>query len=289
MADIKLIKELRDRTGSGFIDVKNALEASNNDLGKAVVWLQEHGVAKAAKKAGNIAAEGVVNIAENDKSIVIYEINSQTDFVAQTDLFKDLVQKIGKCLLENIFTNIDEANQAKVNGKTIKELTDDVTATIGEKIILRRAKTIAKDSSVIGAYVHTNNQVAAIVLAEGGDSASIRNVAMHVASMNPLYLDESQVPSDKLDLMKNEISNDDSIKTKPEHIQGKIAEGMLRKQLSEITLVDQEFVMEKISVSKYLTSKGAKATKMIRFEVGEGVEVKEVDFAAEVVGQMKSK
>ena len=286
MADIKLIKELRERTGAGFLDVKKALDASDNDADKAIAWLQERGAAKAAKKAGNVAAEGVVKIVENDSTIVIFEINSQTDFVVQNEKFVNLVNTIGEALLTKSFSTVEEANAIEVNGKSISTITEEATASIGEKILLRRATSIAKGSKTVGAYVHTNSQVASIVIADGGTEEIIRNVAMHVASMNPQFLDEAAVPAEQVAKMKTEILESDSLKSRPEHIQEKIAEGMLRKQLSALTLVDQEFVMEKMPVSKYLSSKDAKATFMIRYEVGEGIEVAEVDFAAEVAAQM---
>ncbi len=286
MADVKLIKELRDRTGAGFLDVKKALDATDNDIEKSIEWLQERGAAKAAKKAGNIAAEGVVAVSQNDTTITMFEVNSQTDFVAKNEKFIELVKTIGDALLTKPFSSPEEANAIEVNGKTISKITEEATASIGEKIELRRAVSIAKGSNTVGAYVHTNFQVGAIVLTEGGTEDTIRNVAMHVASMNPQYLDEAAVPAEQVAEMKKDIMESDSLKSRPEAIQEKIAEGMLRKQLSELTLVDQEFVMEKMPVSKYLASNNAKATMMVRFEVGEGIEKVEGDFAAEVAAQM---
>ncbi len=286
MADVKLIKELRDRTGAGFLDVKKALDATDNDIEKSIEWLQERGAAKAAKKAGNIAAEGVVSIAKNDSTIVMFEVNSQTDFVAKNEKFVEVVKTIGNALLTKPFTTAEEANAIEVDGKTVAKITEEATASIGEKIVLRRAVSIERGATTVGSYVHTNAQVAAIVIAEGGSEDSLKNVAMHIASMNPQYLDEAGVPADQVAKMKAEILDSDSLKSRPEAIQDKIAEGMLRKQLSELTLVDQEFVMEKMPVSKYLTSNNAKALRMERFEVGDGIEVEETDFAAEVAAQM---
>lgn len=287
MADAKLIKELRDRTGAGFLDVKKALEATDNNMDKAIEWLQERGAAKAAKKAGNIAAEGVVAIAQNDSVAVMYEVNSQTDFVAQNAEFTELVETIGKALLSADFNTAEEANAISYEGKTVAEMTTEATATIGEKIEVRRAVRVSKNGS-LGAYVHTNKQVAAIVVTEGGTDEIARNVAMHVASMNPQFLDENSVPAEKVAAMKAEIAESPALEGKPENIKENIAKGMLRKQLSELTLVDQEFVMEKMPVSKYLSSKGATAKAMYRFEVGEGIEKVEQDFAAEVAAQMKA-
>ena len=283
----QLIKELRERTGAGFLDCKKALTEAGNDIEKAIEWLQERGAAKAAKKAGAIAAEGVTSIVKNGNKAAIFEVNSQTDFVAQNDKFKALVEKIGNGLANATFSNAEEANQVQIEGKTIAELTTEATATIGEKIVLRRATLVeAGEGEFIGAYVHVNKQVSAIVVTKGGSEEAARNVAMHVASMNPQYLDEAAVPADQVQAMKDEIAGSPALEGKPENIKENIAAGMLRKQLSELTLVDQEFVMEKMPVKKYLANVNATATQMVRFEVGEGIEKEESDFAAEVAAQM---
>ena len=287
MSNALLIKELRDRTGAGFLDCKKAIEATNGDVEAAISWLQERGAAKAAKKAGAIAADGVVAIKSNGSKAVIYEVNSQTDFVATNDQFLALVEKIGNALVGASFTTAEEANAITVDGKTIADLCVEATATIGEKIVLRRAEVYtASEGEVIGAYTHVNKRVASIVVTKGGTEDAARNVAMHVASMNPQFLDETSVPADELARMKAEIAESDTIKSRPENIRENIAAGMLRKQLSELTLVDQEFVMEKMPVKKYLADKGAVATAMVRYEVGEGIEVVHTDFAAEVAAQM---
>ena len=286
---VQLIKELRERTGAGFLDCKKAIEASNGNIEKAIEWLQEKGTAKAVKKLGAIAAEGVVSITKKNNKAVVYEVNSQTDFVATNEKFLSLVDNIGNILIDSSFKNSKEANLIKTNEKTIADLCIQATSTIGEKIVLRRAKLITlSDSEVLGSYVHVNKRIAAIVVLEGGTEEIARNVAMHVASMNPMYLDETQVPKESLEQMKKEILESEVLKTKPEKIRENIAKGMLRKQLSEITLVDQEFVMEKIVVKKYLSNNKSIAKKMVRFEVGEGIEKNEVDFAAEVASQMNS-
>ncbi len=288
MSSALLVKELRDRTGAGFLDCKKALEASDMNVEKAIEWLQERGAAKAAKKAGAIAAEGVVSIVSKGDVSVLYEVNSQTDFVVQNAQFQDLVKTIGSILINADFASADEANAVKSkDGKSIKDLTIAATATIGEKIELRRAVKVTKGSGqALGAYTHTNQQVAAIVVTEGGSDDTARNVAMHVASMNPQFLDEASVDPVKVAAMKKEISESPALKGKPENIAESISKGMLRKQLSELTLVDQEFVMEKMPVSKYLANGGAVAKAMFRFEVGEGIEKVESDFAAEVAAQM---
>lgn len=285
---ILLIKELRERTNAGFLDCKKALEFSNGNIEKAIEWLQKKGAAIAAKKAGSIAADGVVSIKFKDQKYVIYEVNSQTDFVASNEQFLNVVDKIGETLLKNDFSNLEEANSLKTkSGKTISELCIDATAKIGEKIVLRRVDSILlKNSQNIGFYVHVNNKIASLLVSEGGSSKILRNVSMHIASMNPDFLDRNSISQSQLEKMKKEIENSNIIKNKPENIRSKIVEGMLKKQFSEITLLDQEFVMEKMLVSKYLSNHSAKAIKMIRYEVGEGIEKKEQNFVSEVVAQI---
>lgn len=284
----QLVKELRERTGAGMLDCMNAIKATNGDIEKAIVWLQEKGISKAAKKAGAVAAEGVVAIVENDKKIVIYEVNSQTDFVATNDEFKNLVKKIGDVLIKNDFNNVDEANALKQDGKSIADLCLEATAKIGEKIVLRRVLKENTSDLVVGSYVHVNKRIAAVVLTKGGSEEAARNVAMHVASMNPKYLDEKSVPAEQIKAFKAEIAKAPALQTKPEKIRESIANGMLRKQLSELTLVDQEFVMEKMPVSKYLAGVNAEAKAMLRLEVGEGLEKGNVNFADEVKAQMNN-
>ena len=289
MANAKLVKELRDRTGAGFLDCKKALTATNEDIEKAIAWLQERGAAKAAKKAGAIAAEGVVAIASNETHTVIYEVNAQTDFVAQNKEFNDVVAVIGEALLTKDFVTAEEANKIEYKGKTITQITTDATAKIGEKILLRRAFKIKTDGVVVGGYTHTNKQVAALFVAEGSKADEAKNVAMHITAMNPEFLNEASVPADKIEKIKKESLEklmDSPKKNVPDNIKEKILSGMLRKALSELTLVDQEFVMEKMSVAQYLKNSGLTEKLMVRYEVGEGIEKQDVDFAAEVAAQM---
>lgn len=289
MADAKLIKELRARTGAGFLDVKKALDASNEDMDKAIAWLQERGVAKAAKKAGAIAAEGVVAVASNKTHTVIYEVNAQTDFVAQNKEFNDVVTLIGEALLSKDFVTAEEANNIEFKGRKISKITVDATAKIGEKILLRRAFKVKTDGIVVGAYAHTNKRVAAMFIAEGTKEDAARNVAMHITAMDPEFLNKDTVPADQIKKIEKENLEklmDSPKKNVPDNIKEKILDGMLRKALSELTLVDQEFVMEKMSVAQYLKNNGLTEKSMIRYEVGEGIEKQEVDFAAEVAEQM---
>ncbi|MCR8613354.1 MAG: translation elongation factor Ts [Mycoplasma sp.] len=287
------VKELRSRTGAGILDAKKALEEADGDIEKAIVILQEKGAAKAVKKAGRIAAEGLISTTVEGNKASIVEVNSETDFVAMNKTFQELVAKISKTLVSATFNTDEEAANVPLDGKTVGQVASDATTTIGEKIHFRRAKQIVKtDSQTLGAYTHVNGKVGALVLLEGGNEEIAKNVAMHITAMNPQYLDVTEVPNEqvegfKAEIMK-EINEDPKMQNKPEKIKLMMSEGKLNKVLSEITLVNQAFVMEsKQSVEKYLASHGAVAKAMVRFEVGEGIEKNEVDFAAEVASQMK--
>ncbi|MBR2022492.1 MAG: elongation factor Ts [Mycoplasmataceae bacterium] len=285
-----LIKKLREMTGAGFVDCKKALENSNNDLDAAIEWLQKNGAAKAVKKSSNIAADGLVSISKDDENVVIYEVNSQTDFVAMNEDFKKLVDKIGKILVKNNFSSIEESLSLKdEDGKTIEELTMEATAKIGEKIALRRAKKVSlKDNINVGMYVHFDGKKASLIVCEGGNEENLKGVAMHITAMNPIYLNEQAVPTSKIEDLKLEFSKSPALEGKPEKIKESILAGMLRKELSNYTLTEQDYVVESgKTVGKFLQDINAKEIEMIRFEVGEGIEKQEVDFAAEVAAQMK--
>ena len=285
-----LIKKLREMTGAGFVDCKKALENSNNDLDAAIEWLQKNGAAKAVKKSSNIAADGLVSISKDDENVVIYEVNSQTDFVAMNEDFKKLVDKIGKILVKNNFSSIEESLSLKdENGKTIEELTMEATAKIGEKIALRRAKKVSLKNNIgVGMYVHFDGKKASLIVCEGGNEENLKGVAMHITAMNPTYLNEQAVPSSKIEDLKLEFSKSPALEGKPEKIKESILAGMLRKELSNYTLTEQDYVVEPgKTVGKFLQDINAKEIEMIRFEVGEGIEKQEVDFAAEVAAQMK--
>ncbi len=282
------VKELRERTGAGILDSKKALEATNGDVEKAIEFLQEKGQAKAAKKAGRIAAEGLVSTSSNEKSAVVVEINSETDFVSKNQQFQELVRTITKGLLAAEFSNDNEASQVMVDGATIEDLCVKATATIGEKISFRRAvKFTAEEGEVIGAYTHANGQIAALFKGKGSNTEAVKNVAMHVTAMNPEFLDAESMPAEKIAEFKKTIMDEMIGIDKPENIKEKMAEGKLRKVLSDLTLVDQEFVMEKMPVSKYLQGNSLEAVSMVRFEVGEGIAKDATDFASEVAEQMK--
>ena len=283
----KLVKELRDKTGAGFLDCKKALVESNHNIEIAMEWLRKKGIAQATKKLGSIATEGIVQTASNQTHAIIFELNSQTDFVAKNSDFQFLASQIQKALLENDFQTVEEARMIKIQGHSVNDLIMAASAKIAEKISLRRAIRIKIKNQTIGSYTHVNNRVAAIVVASGGKSEVIRNVAMHVAAMNPKFLDESLIPQSELTKMRIEIEESPALKGKPNKMRDNIVSGMLRKKLAELTLVNQEFVMEKISVGTYLKQNNAKALQMFRYELGEGIEKSQISFAEEVAKQMK--
>lgn len=283
------IKELRELTGSGFVDCKKALDATNGNIQEAIKWLQENGIAKAIKKSGRIAAEGLVSTIVNDKCGVIYEVNSETDFVAKNDKFVALVNEIGNILISNDFKNDEEASKLKNSkGQTIEELATLATSTIGEKISFRRAIKFPKTSGVfIGNYTHSDGQKAALFMAKGSNDETLKGIAMHITAMNPEFLNESSVPADRIKKLKEEFSSSPALEGKPEAIKESILKGMLRKSLSDDTLTEQEYVVEPgKTIAKFLAEKNATELAMVRFEVGEGINKEAVDFAAEVKAQM---
>ncbi|WP_407891080.1 translation elongation factor Ts [Lacticaseibacillus sp. N501-2] len=285
----KQVKELRDRTQVGMMDAKKALVAADGDMDKAIDVLREKGLAKAAKKAGNIAAEGLAEIAVDGNTAAIIEVNAETDFVASNDKFTDYVTAVAKTIAANKPADLDAALALDLDGQTIDEAAKALTAVIGEKISLRRFEIAEKnDGDHFGAYLHNGGQIAALVTLEGGDEAAARDIAMHVAAINPQYLDRSQVPADELQHQTDLFTEETKGEGKPEKIIPRIVEGRVNKWLSEISLVDQEFVKDSDkTVAEFAKSKNATVKGFVRFEVGEGIEKKANDFAAEVAEQMK--
>ncbi|ENY69121.1 Elongation factor Ts (ET-Ts) [Metamycoplasma auris 15026] len=287
--DLKKIKELRERTNLGFLDVKNALEANNNDVEKSIDWLQEKGILKAAKKAGRIAAEGIVKASVKDNVAVIFELNSETDFVSKNELFIELANKINDALFVNDFNSNEELLAIKIDGISIEDQTSLLTAKIGEKIWLRRAyKFVANENQVIAAYTHANNRVATIVLANGKNADALRNVSMHITALNPSYLSEDAIDANELKEIHERLEKSPALANKPEKIQQSIKAGLLKKELNEKgVLLYQPFVMDDSKiVAQYLAENHLELVDAKRFEVGEGIEKKVVDFAAEVAEQM---
>ncbi|MDM8213418.1 translation elongation factor Ts [Enterococcus hirae] len=287
----KMVKELRDSTGVGMMDAKRALVEVDGDMNQAVDLLREKGMAKAAKKSDRIAAEGLaaVHIEGNTASLV--EVNSETDFVAKNELFQNLVKEIAKEVAINKPADVEAAKELKTaDGKTISEALIEATQVIGEKISFRRFEIVEKnDSQAFGAYLHMGGKIAVVVVLDGTtDQELAKDIAMHVAAINPRYVNESQIPASELEHEKTVLTEQALNEGKPEKIVEKMVIGRLKKFKAEICLVDQPFVKDPdLTVEKYLAQKGAKVEGFVRYEVGEGIEKREDNFVDEVMNQMK--
>lgn len=283
------IKELRNRTQAGFMDCKKALEESGDDIEKAIAWLREKGISKAAKKASAIAAEGQTIVMEKGDNCVILEVNSQTDFVSKNADFMKFVSDVAQAILENKSTsNIDSL--VLTNKKTIGDTAIDLTATIGEKISVRRAELLAKKKGQsFGIYQHFNGRISAAVLIDGEVSSDVgKDVAMQVASMNPKFVNSSQVDQNWKETEEKILIQKTIDEGKPKEFAEKIVAGRMVKMLAEVCLEEQPFIKDNgISIAKYLKDKGGKVIQMVRYEVGEGIEKQETNFADEVKAQMK--
>ena len=290
-----LVKELRDRTGAGMMDCKKALTNCDGDLAKAADWLRENGIAKAVKKAGRIAAEGLSKVVVKGNKACVVEINSETDFVAKNEQFLTLVDTIANALVDAGVKTVEEANAVSVNGETIENLLINATATIGEKITLRRFEVVEKaDDEVFGDYVHMGGKISVIVVLKGNDAAVAHNIAMQVASMNPSYISrdymEAEVVEKERAIQTEILKNDASLAGKPEKVLAGIIEGRVSKTLQEMCLVDQLYILDQgMKVSQYLKNNNTAVTSMVRYAVGEGIEKREENFAEEVAKQMAAK
>ena len=287
MISASMVKELRETTGAGMLDCKKALEASNGDMEEAITWLREKGISKAAKKASRIAAEGLALTMVKDNKAVIVEVNSETDFVAKNEEFKGLVETIAKVVLDSDVDSVEEANKLTYDGKTIEELVIEKTSTIGEKLSFRRFQIVTKnDDEVFGTYSHMGGKIATLTKLTS-DSELAKDIAMQVAAMRPLYLDRDEVPSEVLEkereILKEQAENEGLDKSKIDMI----VNGRINKYYEEVCLVDQGFIKEnKMKVNKYVESKNSKIISFVRYEVGEGMEKREENFADEVMKQI---
>ncbi|AUD63509.1 translation elongation factor Ts [Tenericutes bacterium MO-XQ] len=285
----QMVKELRERTGAGMLDCKKALEKNDGDIEKAIDFLREKGMAQAAKKAGRIAAEGLCSIEVNGNEAVIFELNSETDFVAKNKQFLDLLDKVGNTILNSNATNTEEALKVEANGVTVEQMLIDATATIGEKISLRRVSRVVKeDAQAFGAYKHMGGRIAVLAVLAKQDDEVAKDIAMHIAAQNPKYLNRNEVDQETLEHEKHVLTQQALQEGKPANIVEKMVVGRLNKFLQDICLVDQPFVKDTDQkVSQYLKSNQNEVLSFIRLEVGEGIEKKEEDFAAEVAAQVR--
>ena len=288
----KLVKELREKTGAGMMDCKKALEACEGDIEKSFDWLREKGIAKAAKKADRIAAEGLTTFDIEGDTAVLVEVNSETDFVAKNQEFKDLVALIAKVIRTNKPATLEEALSIDVDGKTLEIVIAEASGKIGEKLSLRRFEVFTKNSDeTFGAYSHMGGKITALVLVTACDEEKARDVAMHVAASAPQYISREDIPADVLEreheVLKHQAleENAKAAKPKPEQIIHKMVEGRLNKNLAEICLVDQAFIKDPDQKVGAFLGNG-KVVKMARFQVGEGMQKREENFADEVAAQM---
>lgn len=286
---LEKVKELRNRTQAGFADCKKALEESSDDIEKAIAWLREKGISKAAKKASAIAAEGQTKVLESGNFCVVLEINSQTDFVAKNEDFVNFVNDVAETIIKN--KTIDGINNMILsNGKTVEETSIDLTAKIGEKISFRRAELFEKnDNQIFGTYQHSDNKKSSMVLIDGSVSAEVaKDIAMHLTAMNPKFLNKNEVDSEWLESERKILVQKTIEEGKPAEFAEKIVNGRMNKITAEVCLEDQQFFKDpSLTVAEYVKKNNGKIVKMARFEVGEGIEKVVTNFAEEVQAQMK--
>ncbi len=282
------VKELRERTGAGMIDCKKALDACEGDMDKAIDWLREKGISKAAKKEGRIAAEGVCVVKAEGSNAVILEVNSETDFVAQNKEFLDFTNYLADVLLKNDATTVEDALKINDGGETIGDKLINLTAKIGEKLSLRRFEKVTKtDDEVFGTYTHMGGKIGSLVVLKGANSDVAKDVCMHIAAMAPVCLNKEDVPADMIEHEKTVITEQVMNEGKPQEIALKMVNGRINKFYKEICLADQEFIKDSsVNVSTYVKNNGGEIVKFVRFAVGEGIEKKEEDFAQEVMNQV---
>lgn len=288
--DIKAsdVKALRDMTGAGMLDCKKALSETNGDMDKAIDYLREKGISKAAKKADRIAAEGLANIYTNGNKAVILEINAETDFVAKNDEFIKMVDAIGNAILNSEVNTLESALNLTVDGTTINDLIVNETATIGEKLSFRRFEVINKnDDEVFGSYLHMGGKIASLVVLKGNDENVAKDIAMQAAAMHPEYVRREEVPADKVEHEKSVLTEQALTEGKKPEFMDKIIVGRLDKFFEEICLIEQSFVKDSdLTVKAYLEQKNSDVIKMVRYEVGEGIEKRNENFADEVAKQI---
>ncbi|PKR78650.1 elongation factor Ts [Halalkalibacillus sediminis] len=288
----QMVKELREKTGAGMMDCKKALQETNGDIDAAVDFLREKGMSKAAKKADRIAAEGSAHIITEGNEAVLIEVNAETDFVAKNDMFKTLLNDLTTHILKYKPANVEEAATQKINGgdDTVEEYITAAIAKIGEKISLRRFVVLEKtDNDSFGAYLHMGGKIGVLSLVEGTtDEQVAKDIAMHAAAANPRYISRDEVPEEEANKEREMLKQQAMNEGKPENIVEKMVEGRLGKFFEQICLLEQSFVKDPDQkVKQYVESKGGQVSTFVRFEVGEGMEKRDENFADEVMSQVK--
>ena len=288
MISASMVKELREMSGAGMLDCKKALEATNGNMDEAINWLREKGISKAAKKASRIAAEGLAYAKIDGNKAVIIEVNSETDFVAKNEEFINLVNTIAETILNSDAKDMDSVLELEVDGKKLSDIITEKVATIGEKISFRRFEVVEKeDSQIFGNYSHMGGKIVTLALLDGDDSELARDIAMQIAAMKPIYLDRDEVPEERVEQERNILTEQAENEGLDSNKIPMIVNGRLNKFYEEVCLLDQGFIKEnKMKVSKYVESKNSKIVKFVRYEVGEGIEKREENFADEVMKQI---
>lgn len=289
MVTAEMVKNLREKTGAGMMDCKKALAETNGDMAAAEDYLREKGIAKANKKESRIAAEGLANIFVDGNKAVILEVNSETDFVSKNEEFTDMIKEIGMALLKSDAKTLEEAMEVNTENGTIKDLIVAKTAKIGEKLSLRRFQILTlEDGEVFGSYIHMGGKIASLVVLKGANEEVAKDVAMQQAAMRPSYVFISDVPEDVVNHEK-EVQKELAMgEGKPAEIAEKMVEGRMHKFYKEICLVEQAFIKDGgLSVNQYIKNNGGELKTAIRYEVGEGMEKRNDDFASEVMNQVK--
>jgi elongation factor Ts len=285
-----MVKELRELTGAGMMECKKALTEVGGNTEAAIEWMRKHGLAKAEKKAGRIAAEGVINIAVNDKcnAACLVEVNCETDFVSRGDDFKNFVAKVSAVVMDKAPSDIDALLELPLDGgKSVEQFRQELVAKIGENIQVRRFVRI-ESSGYIGSYSH-GGRIGVLVELDKADPALAKDIAMHVAASRPVCVSEADMPAEHLEKEREILMAQASQSNKPADIIEKMVDGRIRKYLSEVTLLGQPFVKDPDqSVGKLLKSASATVNTFIRYEVGEGIEKRQEDFAEEVMAQVKA-
>ena len=282
-----MVKELREKTGAGMMDCKKALTATDGDAAKAVDWLREKGIAKAEKKAGRVAAEGAVGafVAADGKTGCVVEINCETDFAAGNDQFKELLAKVAEHIVATKPADLDALNNSEIEGKTVATLITEATATIGEKISLRRFACYETEGR-LASYIHMGGKIGVLVNLTGGDEQLGKDVAMQIAAAAPMAVDRDGVDASALEHEKEVLRKQAEEEGKPANIIERMVEGRINKFYKEVCLNEQIFVKDSEKTIKDVLG-DVKVTEFTRFQLGEGIEKKQDDFAAEVAAQLK--
>lgn len=284
-----MVKELREKTGAGMMDCKKALNECNGDITASIDWLREKGIAKSAKKESRIAAEGLANIYINGNKAVILEVNSETDFVSKNEEFTSMIDTIGNAILSSDAKSLEDVLKVNTTEGTIEDLIIAKTAKIGEKLSLRRLEVVEKsDDEVFGSYLHMGGKIAVLTVLKGANESVAKDVAMQSAAMRPSYVFPSDVPEEVLE-NERKVQKELAISEgKPADIAEKMVEGRIKKFYKEICLTEQPFIKDgDVSVKDYVAKNNGEIKTMIRYEVGEGMEKRNENFAEEVMNQIK--